>query len=198
MMSIAYGLTDTFTPSLKPNQLSFQKMKILIIGTLGVGKTTLAEALSQEMGYPYASIDDCRIRYSDGTNDGEDAAWHYFLIACRDPSSGILEFSGGGPHAYEVRDALLSSGITVIIIWIDIPHYLCIERASKQEIVIPAPFVWAEIDYSVPAIHSGIKIAWERIWSAEPEFCKRKMEFSRDIPSSEIYLMVQSYLTDPI
>jgi hypothetical protein len=178
--------------------LSIQKMKILIIGTLGVGKTTLAGALSQETGYPYVSIDECRIRYSDGTHDGEDAAWHYFLIACRNPSPAILEFSGGGTHVYEVRDALLSSGITIKIIWIDIPHDLCIMRASKREIDIPAPFVWAEIDYSVPAIHSGIEIAWERIWSAEHGFCTRKMVFSRDVPSCEIYLMVRSYLSESL
>lgn len=172
--------------------------KILIIGTLGSGKTTLALALSQETGYPYTSIDDCRIRYSDGTSDGEDAAWHYFLMACRDPSPGILEFSGGGPHADEVHDALLSSGIPVAVIWIDMPHDLCIERASKREIVIPAPFVWAPIEYSVPAIHSGIEIDWERVWSAEPEFSARRMVFYGDIPSSEIFQMVLSRLSEPI
>jgi hypothetical protein len=169
-------------------------MKILIIGTLGAGKTTLARALSQETGYPYASIDDCRIRYSDGTTDGEDAAWRSFLRACRDPSSGILEFSGGGPHVSEVRDALLSSGIAVSVIWIDISHDLCIERASKRENVIPAPFVWAPIEYSVVAIHSGIETAWERVWNAEPGFCARRMVFSRDTPSSEISLRVLSHL----
>jgi len=36
-------------------------MKILIIGTLGAGKTTLARALSDETGFPYTSIDGCRI-----------------------------------------------------------------------------------------------------------------------------------------
>ena len=175
-----------------------QKMKIIIIGTLGTGKTTLAMALSHETGYAYTSIDDCRIRYSDGTTDGEDAAWHHFLIACRDPSPGILEFSGGGPHLYEVRDALLGSGMPVSVIWIDMPHDLCIERASQREIVIPAPFVWAPIDYSVPAIHSGIEIAWERVWSAVPEFCARRMVFPRDLPSSEIYLRVRSNLSGEI
>lgn len=180
----------------KPN--SIQKRKVLIIGTLGAGKTTLAQALSQETGYSYVSIDDCRIRYSDGTFDGEDVAWHYFLLACRDPSPKILEFSGGGPHVCEVRDALLYSGITVIIIWIDIPHDLCIQRALKREIVIPAPFEWADVDYSVPAIYSGIKTAWERIWSAEPQFCAKKMVFSREISSREIYLKVRSFLSEPI
>lgn len=178
--------------------ISIQEMKILVIGTLGAGKTTLARALSQETGYPYVSIDDCRIRYSDGTYDGEDAAWHYFLRACLDPSPHILEFSGGGPHVGEVRDALISSGLPVIILWIDSPLDLCIKRASNREILIPAPFVWDEIEYAVPAIHSGIRLAWERVWSVEPAFCARRMEFTRDIPPREIHLVVKSYLSELI
>ncbi len=177
-------------------QLVIGKMKILIIGTLGAGKTTLARALSHEIGHPYTSIDDCRIGYSDGTIDGEETAWRYFLKVCSDPSPAILEFSGMGSYACLVRDALLSSKMPVAIIWIDVPHDLCIDRATKREIIIPAPYVWAPIDYSVPAIQSGIEIAWEEIWSAKPSFHARRMTFSRDALSSEVYTRVESYLQD--
>ena len=176
--------------------LSIQTLKVLIIGTLGAGKTTLAQALSQKTRYPYVSIDDCRIRYSDGTFEGEDAAWQYFLKACSDPSPGILEFSGGGPHVCEVSVSLLLSKMSILIIWIDMPHDLCIERASKRNIIIPAPFIWDEIDKSVPAIHSGILIAWERIWTAEPDFCTRRMVFSRDVSSHEVCQMIWSFLSE--
>ena len=54
--------------------------KILLIGTLGSGKTTLAELLARDTGFPYASIDVCRIRYGDGTVSGEDSALDHFLI----------------------------------------------------------------------------------------------------------------------
>ncbi len=174
--------------------MAIGKMKILIIGTLGVGKTTLARALSHETGYPYTSIDDCRIGYSDGTIVGEETAWRYFLKACSDISPAILEFSGGGPYVCPVRDALLSSKMPVAIIWVDFPHDLCIERASKRESIVPAPYVWAPIDYSVPAIHSGIEVAWEEIWSFEPSFHARRMAFSRDALSTEVYKKVESYL----
>jgi len=176
--------------------MAIGKMKILIIGTLGAGKTTLARTLSGETGFPYISIDGCRIRYSDGTIDGEETAWRYFLKACSDPSPAILEFSGMGPYACLVRDALLSSKMPVAIIWIDFPHDLCIERASKREIIIPAPYIWAPIDYSVPAIYSGIEVAWEEIWSVEPLFHARRMTLSRDALSIEVYKRVESYLQD--
>ncbi len=175
-------------------QLAIGKMKILIIGTLGAGKTTLARVLSHETGHPYTSIDDCRIGYSDGTIVGEETAWRYFLKPCSDTFPAILEFSGGGPYVCLVRDALLSSKMPVAIIWIDYPHDLCIDRASKRDATIPAPYVWAPIDYSVPAIHSGIEVAWEEIWGFEPSFHARRMTFSRDALPCEVYQRVESYL----
>ena len=59
--------------------LLFNPRKILLIGTLGSGKTTVAQRLARDTGFPYASIDGCRIRYGDGTVDGEERTWENFL-----------------------------------------------------------------------------------------------------------------------
>ena len=89
-------------------RLVISPRKILLIGTMGSGKTTLAEYLARDTGFPYASIDACRIRYSNSTVEGEDSAWDHFLELCSRPAPEILEFSGGGPHVDEVRKNLLS------------------------------------------------------------------------------------------
>lgn len=39
--------------------------KILIIGTLGAGKTTFSKYISSRMGLPFTGIDDCRRLYGD-------------------------------------------------------------------------------------------------------------------------------------
>jgi len=65
---------------LSAKELEIKPQKVLLIGTLGSGKTTLAEYLARDTGFPYASIDGCRIRYGDGTVSGEDSAWDHFLI----------------------------------------------------------------------------------------------------------------------
>ena len=95
-----------FFRNISPEDLKIKPPKILLIGTLGSGKTTIAQRLARDTGLPYESIDDCRIRYGDGTVDGEDRAWENFLAACREPAPGILEFSGMGPHAENVREDL--------------------------------------------------------------------------------------------
>lgn len=174
--------------------MSSPERKILIIGTLGTGKTTVARELAQKTGYPYASIDDCRIHYSDSTVDGEDLAWEHFLRVCSEPKPGILEFSGVGPHVDEVRDALLSSGIPVFVIWLDFPLDTCIERARGRQKIVPYPFPFGPIDYSVPAIYSGIEYTWNAVWSAEPQFHVEWMKFESTISCSDVYAAIVNLL----
>jgi len=56
-----------------------EPLKILIVGNIGSGKSSLAHALSEATGFPYISIDDCRRVHSDGSASGEALAWSYFL-----------------------------------------------------------------------------------------------------------------------
>jgi hypothetical protein len=165
--------------------------KILIIGTLGSGKTTLAELLARDTGFPYASIDGCRIRYGDGTVSGEERAWNHFLALCRKSTPGILEFSGMGPHVEEVRDNLLCSKIPVSVIWLVLPPDTCIARTSQRQKKIPAPFRWAPVAYSVPLIHDGIECAWDTLWSREAHFHATRQEFSATTSVPEMYSAIR-------
>ena len=168
--------------------------KILIIGTLGSGKTTLAELLARDTGYPYASIDTCRIHYGDGTPSGEERAWENFLAICRKPAPGILEFSGMGPHVEEVRSNLLCSTIPVSVIWLVLPLDTCIARASQRQKKIPSPFPWAPVAYSVPLIHDGIEYAWNIIWSNESHFHVILQEFPGTTSVDEMYSAIRESL----
>ncbi|MDO9324188.1 MAG: hypothetical protein Q7T80_04430 [Methanoregula sp.] len=175
----------------KSERLVITPRKILVIGTLASGKTTLAEFLSRDTGFPYASIDECRIRYGDGTFSGEDCAWDHFLEICGKSSPGILEFSGGGPHVDEVRKNLLCSKIPVSVIWLVLPQNTCITRALQRTNNIPAPFVWGPIEYSVPAIHDSIEFAWDSVWSREPGFHAMRMVFGSNTSVEEMYSVIK-------
>ncbi len=179
---------------LSKEKLTMKPRKILIIGTLGSGKTILAELLARDTGFPYASIDTCRIRYGDGTVFGEERAWDHFLALCREPAPGILEFSGMGPRVEEVRNNLLCSQIPVSVIWLVLPLDTCIARASQREKKIPAPYQWAPVAYSVPLIHEGISFAWDTIWSREPRFRVTRREFSETTSVPEMYAAIREIM----
>jgi len=61
-----------------------------------------------------------------------------------------------GPHAEEVRENLLGSGIPVSVIWLVLPLETCIARAEQRQKKIPSPFPWAPLEDSVPFIHEEI------------------------------------------
>jgi DNA polymerase III delta prime subunit len=175
----------------KMESLLFSPKKILLIGTPGSGKTTVAQRLARETGFPYASIDGCRIRYGDGTVEGEECAWEHFLAICRKPAPGILEFCGMGPHVEEVRDDLLCSTVPVSVIWLVLPLDTCIARASQRQKKIPSPYQWAPVAYSVPPIHEGTGFAWDSIWRSEPHFHATRLEFSGTASVDEMYSAVR-------
>ena len=174
-----------------PEGLDVRPWKILLIGTLGSGKTTLAEYLTRDTGFPYASIDECRIRYGDGTVSGEERAWENFLAVCRKPAPAILEFCGMGPRIEEVRDNLLDSAIPVSVIWLVLPRDTCIARASRREKKIPAPYQWAPVADSVPLIDAAIECAWDTIWSREPGFHATRQEFQSTTSVGDMYSVIR-------
>jgi hypothetical protein len=174
-----------------PERLVISPRKILLIGTLGSGKTTIAEYLAQDTGFLYASIDECRVRYADGTVEGEDSAWDHFLELCGRSAPQILEFSGGGPRVDEVRTNLLDSTIPVSVIWLVLPPGTCITRALQRQKNIPAPFPWGPVEYSVPAINNSIEFAWDNVWSREPGFRATRQEFGSSVSVGEMYSVVR-------
>ena len=183
--------TEVLQGFYQKERLLFSSQKILLIGTPGSGKTTVAQRLARDTGFPYASIDDCRTRYGDGTVEGEEWAWEKFLAICRKPAPGILEFCGMGPHVEEVRDDLLCSTVPVSVIWLVLPLDTCIARASQRQKKIPYPFPWAPFAYSVPLIHEGIDFSWEIVWNGESHFHATRQEFPGTASVDEIYAAVR-------
>ncbi len=171
--------------------------KVLLIGTLGSGKTTLAELLARAFFIPYASIDACRVRFGDGTMTGEDCAWEHFLKLCKMPGPYVLEFSGMGPHAREVRDTLVQSATPVLVIWLVLPADICRARARQRKKTVPFPYPLAPVEYAVPAIHAATGDAWDTIWNTEPRFRAERLEFSGTESAGEIYSVVRRICSFP-
>ena len=170
--------------------------KILIIGTLGAGKTTFAEYVSKRMGIPFTGIDDCRRQLGDETFAGEYRAWARFIEVCSTPEASILEFSGGGPHVYAVRSALVQSGMPIYVIWLEPALDICIRRASGRTQDVPAPYIWGDIDTSTPQIHIGVERAWMNEWAINPEIHSLHLEMVSEMTLDEQFNSLMDLIGD--
>ena len=124
-------------------------MKILIIGNIGSGKTTIATRLKKKLSSLYISIDNLRKKYGDGSFEKEYLAWSQFLKYCEHTSEMatnsrqktiILEFTGAGCHKHSVKQALIKSKETTLVILIKTTIDTCISRLSMKNFDIPYPW----------------------------------------------------------
>lgn len=139
--------------------------KILLIGNLSSGKTTLGKTLSERLGFDILRIDDCRRRMSDGSVSGEYRAWTKFVEHCESDQNCILEFSGGGPHVFNIGRALELSGALIYLIWLDADLKECIARSKERTFDSPYPYDFGDLTELILHIDHEIKLAWTSVWT---------------------------------
>ena len=144
--------------------------KIVLIGNLSSGKTTIGRELAEQLDIEYVTIDDCRRVMSDGTMSGEYRAWLKFISTCEEPHSAILEFSGGGPHAYNVAKALVDSGLKTYVFWLDLPVEECITSSIERKFDAPYPYPLGDIPSLIKFIAAEIETAWSKVWTVSTGF----------------------------
>lgn len=116
-------------------------MKILVIGNIGAGKTTLGRKLSKLTNFPLIEIDKLRERYLHGNVSDEYLCLHYFLREAESDRSVILEFTGVGCHKYGVKRALeLSKHRILVVICRTSDISIILERLKSKSYHYRSPF----------------------------------------------------------
>ena len=130
-------------------------MKILLIGNIGAGKTSIGSILADELKLPLVAMDDLRFRYSNGTIPGEYSALYQFMLACNDQNGCILEFSGVGCHKHSVKKALEDSKKSVSVVTI-LSEIDVIKKRLKDKKWPPHP--WSlDLDNALLKIEKELK-----------------------------------------
>ena len=139
--------------------------KVLLIGNLCAGKTTIGTRLQHNLGYDLVEIDESRRQLGDGTVSGEYRAWQYFISRCEDHRGAILEFSGGGPHVYNIAKALENSGLQTHIIWLDLSQETCLTLSKGRTFDSPYPYPLGNLLELIKHIANQIETAWAEVWT---------------------------------
>lgn len=96
------AMTMRITSERLPQAIAaFGARRVLFVGSIGAGKTTLATPIARNLGVPYVGIDAFRWRHGDGTWDGETKALLAFSGAWNLP--GVFDATGTGPLGQFIR-----------------------------------------------------------------------------------------------
>jgi len=116
-------------------------MKILIIGNIGSGKTTLGKKIQEFSGFEFIQIDELRERFFEKKVSEEYYCLYEFIKAIEDIDNVILEFTGAGCHKYAIKRALELSNDKIIIICCKNRDFSTIsERLKNKELNENFPF----------------------------------------------------------
>ena len=119
-------------------------MKILIIGNIGSGKSTIGKEIQKFTGYKFVQIDQIRERYLTKHVSEEYYCLYEFLKSIENNSDIILEFTGVGCHKFAIKRALQLSNDKIIIILCKNRNFeLITERIKNKKYLFIKPF---EID----------------------------------------------------
>lgn len=156
--------------SVSGNRKHSPRRRILLIGNIGAGKSTLGGRLAADLTWPTVAIDDARRSCGDGSAAGEVAAWAYFLKLATIPTDTIVEFSGSGPVAPLLGQHFKQSGDDVLALWLTASVATCNQRVAARGHDVPYPDFGVPINAVVSELHQRLEreIGQTRAWAGFP------------------------------
>ncbi len=135
-------------------------MKILIIGNIGCGKTTIGKKLSKILGYKFIQIDDIRSKVLKNKKVSlEYLSLYLFIKSIEENNNIIAEFTGAGCHKYAIKRALELSGDRTIVVICKINNVDLLKERIKYKVYdYESPFN-IEIDHHIEYIQREIEDA---------------------------------------
>jgi len=158
-------------------------MKILLIGNIGSGKTTLGKAIQELTGFKFIQIDEIREKYLKGKVSQEYFCLHEFIQAIETNANLIMEFTGVGCHKFAIKKALeLSNDKTMIILCKTRDFGLILERIKDKTFDYISPFysdIESHAHFIKQEIHDDLA---NNFWkSYDFEFREYMMNVSNDL-----------------
>lgn len=136
-------------------------MKIIVVGNIGSGKTTILKKLNDYFHYDEIMIDGYRMEYGDGSLESEFLARNNFFLAIESGKNQFIECTGVGKVAEDLFQHLKKFNEPVILLILSVKKEVCLKRVEKRDWQIPFPFKTESISEKISRIEGALNI--ERI-----------------------------------
>lgn len=154
------------------NRLAVKTLRVLVIGNMGSGKSTVATLVSKRLGLRFFALDEFRTEHSDGSLAGEFLAKAEWFRQIQNHEECVLEFTGLGAGALLLKELLIASG--VLIVKLSCPVEECLRRVqarSKENIEFFRLSDGLERDGDPVALTMRQSVAWlDQQYARKPDF----------------------------
>jgi deoxyadenosine/deoxycytidine kinase len=134
-------------------------MKVIVLGNIGVGKSTILNSLS--VYYPEAvkiQIDDFRRLYGNGSYEKEQKCKAIFLKSISiDDSLQFIELTGIGELGIDVIEKLRGCKCHVLLVCLYASKEIIFERLKKRKWDIPFPYGLEKVEGTVNKIQDSFE-----------------------------------------
>lgn len=148
--------------------------RLVVVGNCGVGKTTVARRLADDLKIARMGIDESRRSVSDGSPLGEARAWVHLLEGVqRHAHSGfVMELSGSG-HLSLLAKVALEDLVDYRVLWLRASVETCLARVKARPSHVPYPAFGVTLLDLIPRLHDTLEkeMTQGRIWPASRVQC---------------------------
>lgn len=164
-------------------------MKIVLLGNIGTGKTTIAEIIKDKWGKAeLLSIDNIRKKYGDGSTEKENFCKKKFIDTVKsDDSFQIIELSGVGVLGEKLFSLLKNYKYPILVIYLFVPESTLNERIKNRTWDTPFPL---KIDKVQDAMFHTNRLYKEGLLDTLMNLCKSAFYLS--LENSESRLKINS------
>lgn len=162
-------------------------MKILIIGNIGSGKTTLGKKIQELTCYKFVQIDSLREKYLNNSVSGEYYSLYKLIKHIEENLNLILEFTGVGCHKYAIKRALeIVNSNVIVILCRNRDFSLILERLENKQCNYNSPLN-ADIEEHAVFIREEIgKDLENKFWNCDnfkfyEVYMDNKLDFKKNI-----------------